>query len=94
MAGGDRTVRAAIRGRVQGVGFRAWTRDEATRLGLSGHVRNCPDGSVEALLSGPAEAVERMVAALRRGPAGARVSEVAVEASPETAPSGFAIRHG
>ena len=80
-------MRVVVRGRVQGVGFRAWTRGEAVRRGLAGHVRNCPDGSVEALLSGPPEAVEAMLAALRYGPAGARVAEVAVaEAAVADAP--------
>jgi acylphosphatase len=87
-------VRVVVRGRVQGVGFRAWTRGEAVRRGLAGHVRNCPDGSVEALLSRPPEAVEAMLAALRHGPAGARVAEVAVAEvadAPRPAGGGFDI---
>ncbi|MDB5591436.1 acylphosphatase [Enterovirga sp.] len=69
-------VRLVIRGRVQGVGFRAWTRGEAERRGLSGWVRNRRDGTVEAVLAGPAEAVTAMTEACRRGPGGATVDAV------------------
>ncbi len=71
-----RTVMVRIRGRVQGVGFRYWTQDEAERLGLAGWVRNEPGGSVKALLSGADEAVAEMLERLREGPRGAVVSEV------------------
>lgn len=70
----------SIRGRVQGVGYRAWTADEARRRGLEGWVRNRRDGSVEAVFSGPEDAVADMCAACRRGPISARVD--AVDASP------------
>ncbi len=50
-----RTASVIIRGRVQGVGYRFWTRGEAERLGLAGYVRNRPDGTVEAVFSGLAE---------------------------------------
>jgi acylphosphatase len=63
-----------VRGRVQGVGYRAWTEDEALARGLEGWVRNRVDGSVEALFVGPAEAVAAMVEACRQGPFGARIS--------------------
>ena len=66
-----------VRGRVQGVGYRAFVEDEAVGLGLAGWVRNRRDGTVEALLSGPAVAVEAVIAACRRGPHGARVDVVA-----------------
>lgn len=69
-------VRVRISGRVQGVGFRAWTAMEAGRLGLAGWVRNLPDGDVEALFSGPPEAVAAMLAACRRGPRFAAVERV------------------
>jgi acylphosphatase len=62
-----------IRGRVQGVGYRAWTEYTAVSRGLEGWVRNRRDGSVEAVFAGPAQAVAAMVAACRRGPPGARV---------------------
>jgi acylphosphatase len=70
----------SIRGRVQGVGYRAWTADGARRRGLAGWVRNRRDGSVEALFVGPQEAVADMLAACRRGPSLARVD--AVDESP------------
>jgi acylphosphatase len=57
-----------IRGRVQGVGFRAWTEVTALERGLQGWVRNRRDGSVEALFAGPAAAVAAMVAECHRGP--------------------------
>ena len=56
-----------IEGRVQGVWFRGWTVDDATRLKLDGWVRNRRDGSVEALFAGRAQAVDKMLAACRRG---------------------------
>jgi len=67
---------ATIRGRVQGVGYRAWVEDEATARGLEGWVRNRRDGSVEAVFAGPAEAVAAMIEACRRGPSSARVEAV------------------
>jgi acylphosphatase len=90
-----RTVTAIIRGRVQGVSYRAWTKDKAEGLGLSGSVRNRSDGSVEALFSGPAEAVERMLALCRKGPLLARVDDIAVtEGAEAPASSGFVIERG
>lgn len=77
-------LRVRIRGRVQGVGYRAWTAWQAGTLGLSGWVRNRTDGTVEAAFFGPAEAVEEMVRRCGRGPRSARVE--AVERAPETAP--------
>ena len=74
----NRIVHVTVRGRVQGVGYRAWTADTALAFGLAGHVRNRRDGSVEALLAGPAAAVEAMLARMRNGPAPARVDDVAV----------------
>lgn len=85
-------VEARITGRVQGVWFRAWTRDEALRLGLSGWVRNEPDGSVRALFAGPRQHVEAMLARCREGPPMARVEAVqTTPAHPETAPADFRI---
>ncbi|HET7364216.1 MAG TPA: acylphosphatase [Burkholderiales bacterium] len=77
-----KTRQIRVQGRVQGVGFRYALRDEAQRLGLSGWVRNCTDGSVEALLQGEARAVEALVHWARRGPRAARV-ETLVEAEPQ-----------
>jgi acylphosphatase len=65
-----------IRGRVQGVGFRAWTEVTALERGLEGWVRNRRDGSVEAVFVGPGHAVAAMIEECRRGPPGARVDFV------------------
>ena len=65
-----------IRGAVQGVGFRYWTRRTATARGLQGWVRNRRDGSVEAIFAGPEQVVAGMIALCRRGPASARVDTV------------------
>jgi len=73
-----RAVHVSISGFVQGVGYRAWTQRRTTALGLSGWVRNCENGDVEAVFSGPAAVVDAMVAACKEGPRGARVDEVRV----------------
>ncbi len=79
-----KTLRVRIEGRVQGVWFRSWTSEAAWALGLEGWVRNRADGSVEALFSGPAEAVERMIEACQEGPPRAVVARVEVApAAPE-----------
>jgi acylphosphatase len=65
-----------IHGRVQGVGYRAWTEHAALAHGLTGWVRNRRDGAVEAVISGPPEAVAAMVEACRNGPGGARVDAI------------------
>jgi len=65
-----------IRGRVQGVGYRAFVHEQATRLKLCGWARNRRDGSVEVLVSGNASAAEALIALLRRGPPGARVADI------------------
>jgi acylphosphatase len=65
-----------IRGRVQNVGFRAWTEYTALERGLQGWVRNRRDGAVEALLVGPPDAVAAMIAACHQGPRGSRVDGV------------------
>ena len=88
----SRSVAVVIVGRVQGVGYRAWTRGEAAARGLSGHVRNRADGAVEATFTGPAAAVEAMVEACRTGPPGARVEGVEMRAAEVGAETGFAIR--
>lgn len=66
-------------GRVQGVFFRASTRETALELGLAGYVRNLPDGSVEAVFEGPIAAVEQAVTWSRTGPPHAAVEHVEVE---------------
>jgi acylphosphatase len=65
-----------IRGRVQGVGYRAFTEYTALDQGLAGWVRNRRDGSVEAVFAGSAEEVAGMIEACRRGPPGSRVTAV------------------
>jgi acylphosphatase len=70
------SIRVRITGRVQGVWYRGWTVDQAQRLGLSGWVRNCRDGSVEAVFSGPEPAVRAAVELCRQGPPAALVREV------------------
>ena len=75
----DLVVRhVVVRGRVQGVGFRAFTEVAALELGLEGWVRNRRDGSVEAVFSGEAAAVDGLVAACRRGPRMASVRAMKV----------------
>lgn len=70
------TLHVRIVGRVQGVGFRWFVREEARRLGLSGWVTNLPDGGVEVMAGGEASSLERLRAALAVGPTGAGVSEL------------------
>ena len=68
-----------MRGRVQGVGYRAFVEHEALRLGLDGWVRNRRDGTVEAVLSGADDVIAAMIDACRRGPPAARVEAVDAE---------------
>ena len=85
--------RYVIGGRVQGVGFRFFTEAAAAREGVNGWVRNLPDGRVEVQVEGDREAVDRIEAALRRGPASARVDHVDVdELVPSGRMTGFSIR--
>jgi len=78
-----------IHGRVQGVFYRAWTRETASALGLRGWVRNRTDGTVELLAQGEADAVDRMIERCRTGPPSARVDRIDAEESGEEAPAGF-----
>ena len=89
MSGTIRLVR--IRGRVQGVGYRAWVEHQARVRGMEGWVRNRRDGSVEVLFAGPEDVVADMIAACRRGPSSARVADVAEEAANL---DGLALRRG
>ncbi|MCB5202792.1 acylphosphatase [Neorhizobium sp. T786] len=92
MTDGQKAVRVRISGRVQGVSFRVWTRAEASRLGLTGWVRNETDGSVSALIAGSDAAVSTMLERFRQGPAGASVSGVETQPTTlETMPTGFRI---
>ena len=84
--------RLVVGGRVQGVGFRYFTQDAANREGVTGWVRNLPDGRVDAYIEGEADAVLRVERAIRRGPRGARVDDVEVDtAEPTGAYSRFEI---
>ena len=74
----------SIRGRVQGVGFRYALQREALRLSLAGWVRNRLDGSVEAAVYGPPDAVERLIEWARHGPPSARVTDLKVSAHENT----------
>ena len=88
-----RSVQLRIKGLVQGVSYRASARDEALRIGLTGWVRNLPNGEVEALAQGPTNAVVRFVAWCNKGPDEARVSNVeTVEAAVEKNLVGFEVR--
>ncbi len=85
---------AVVTGRVQGVGFRYTTVDQARRLGVCGWVRNQADGSVEVELEGERAGVEALVRFLHRGPAGARVEDVALRWEPHRGDLGpFQARH-
>jgi acylphosphatase len=87
-----RTVRVRIQGRVQGVGFRYWTEAMASRLGLSGWVRNRRDGSVEAVFSGPSDAVAEMLEFCRQGPPSARVDRLDTAEMDDPPPAGFDVK--
>jgi acylphosphatase len=84
--------RVVVRGRVQGVFFRASCRDTAHTLGVSGWVSNEPDGTVQAVFEGDEGAVEGMVAWCHSGPPQAQVQEVDVIEEEPTDERGFAVR--
>jgi acylphosphatase len=88
---GRRAVLLSVIGRVQGVGYRAFVERQARALGLSGFVRNRSDGSVEAHVEGSAGAVDELIAACRRGPAGAVVNEVQIVEHAGTLLAGFTV---
>lgn len=81
--------RLRIHGRVQGVFYRGWTVETADALGLDGWVRNRIDGTVEALVAGPAAAVEELIAACHQGPPAARVDLVETEEARGIVAAGF-----
>ena len=85
--------RVTVAGRVQGVFFRAWTKEQADALGIAGWVRNCADGSVEALVAGEPDVVGAMVERMRRGPPAAEVKQLTDEPSGESPGEGFASRY-
>ena len=86
-------VRLVVRGRVQGVNFRWTLKREAEARGVQGWVRNCADGSVEAVLQGDGDGVRSVVEWARRGPRGAWVTSADAAREECVAPlSGFEIR--
>lgn len=87
-----RTVHVGIGGRVQGVGYRAWTERVAAELGLSGWVRNRRDGSVEAVFQGPDDAVTDMLTRCERGPEAAAVRRVEILGEGVGVFRGFEVR--
>jgi Acylphosphatases len=92
MAPKAEAVQVWISGRVQGVGYRMATRQQALALGLDGWVQNLPDGRVWAVFAGEAAAVQKMVDWCHQGPALAQVTEVVVAPYAEPVGRGFAIR--
>jgi acylphosphatase len=84
--------RVVARGRVQGVFFRDSTRRRAESRGVAGWVSNRPDGAVEAVFEGDAEAVEAMVRYVREGPGRAQVDDLAVAEEEPEGLGGFAVR--
>lgn len=88
-------TRLFVRGRVQGVGYRAWLAREAGKRDLSGWVRNRQDGSVEALILAPSETLAAFLTLCRIGPAAAHVADLAIQEetiSASDAESGFSVR--
>lgn len=85
----SKAVDVRITGLVQGVSFRAYTQAEARRLGVTGWVRNEPDGSVAGHFEGPADAVDALVAWCRHGPAHAEVDDVVVTGAEPTGAEDF-----
>ena len=88
----DARARVVIHGRVQGVFFRAETRDRARSLGLDGWVRNTGEGSVEAVFEGDRDRIESMLVWCRRGPSLAQVDTVDVDWETPAGERGFAVR--
>ena len=91
---GHKRVHVIVHGRVQGVFFREFTRKEAERLCLKGWVRNCRDGTVEAVVEGSDEKVAEMLHLLHYGPPAARVDEVvAHQEQPVGTDVSFVVRY-
>lgn len=88
-----RELRATVRGRVQGVGFRYYVVERASALGLRGYARNLSNGDVEVLAQGPRPTLERLLTLLRQGPAAAFVQDVQITwRQPTEHISGFHVR--
>jgi acylphosphatase len=83
----------SITGRVQGVFFRAWSREQADELGVTGWIRNRPDGHVEAHIEGEDAAVDEMIERLRHGPPAADVENIRTWDADVCDFDGFEVRH-
>lgn len=81
-----------VTGQVQGVFYRAWAQGQARELAISGWIRNCPDGSVEAHIQGDESAVSRMIDRMRSGPSNARVDDIDVEQAAAEPTGRFELR--
>jgi len=86
-----KAVQARVTGRVQGVSFRWYTQEAAHRLGVTGWVRNDPDGSVALHAEGDADAIDALIAWCQNGPSMAKVSHVAVREARPTGAATFEI---
>lgn len=84
-----KTVHAAISGKVQGVCYRAWTVETAANLGIDGWVRNCRNGTVEAVFSGEESAIEQMLHTCKDGPPAAMVHSIDVTVTDTLPEAGF-----
>jgi len=84
--------RVVVSGRVQGVWYRESTRREADTHAVDGWVRNNPDGTVEAVLEGPRDSVDKVVTWMRTGPRQAEVTNLALAEEPPTGEPGFTVR--
>jgi acylphosphatase len=82
---------ALVKGRVQGVGYRAFAQKKALELGLSGYAENLPDGRVEVVAEGPEEDLKAFLRHLKQGPRLARVDEVEVHWAEESGLKGFYV---
>ncbi|HEU4671555.1 MAG TPA: acylphosphatase [Candidatus Limnocylindrales bacterium] len=92
---GAERLDATVSGRVQGVGFRWFVRDEAERMGLTGWVANEPGGTVRVVAEGDPEAIAQLVERLRQGPPGAHVGDLRFDRRPATGEfDAFGIRSG
>lgn len=87
----EKCIKAIVSGRVQGVNFRASTRDFAEPLGISGHARNLPDGTVEVLACGNEDALQKLIDWLHEGPSAAEVTNVEVTKTQDRPPRQFTI---
>jgi len=85
-------IHCLVSGRVQGVWYRASTREQAKKLGITGWVRNLPDGKVEVLAFGQREQLDKLLMWLKRGPELAKVTDVQIKEIPWEVHEGFSTR--